>query len=44
MNKRVGDIEEFEFEALTSENDMHLTITVSGWLTKSSPGKVQLRY
>lgn len=34
MNKRVGEVEEFEFEALTEGKDLHVSICVSGWLTK----------
>ncbi|XP_022100634.1 transmembrane and coiled-coil domain-containing protein 4-like isoform X2 [Acanthaster planci] len=36
MKRRVGAIEEFEFEAVSSEKDLHVTIAVSGWLTKDT--------
>ena len=39
MKKRFGELEEFEFEPLTSEPDMHVTIAVSGWVTNRKPGK-----
>lgn len=38
MNKRVGDLEEFEFEALTEGRQLHVTVAVSGWLTEENPG------
>ncbi|XP_072174607.1 transmembrane and coiled-coil domain-containing protein 4-like [Diadema setosum] len=34
MNKRVGAVEEFEFMPLNEGKDLHVTIAVSGWLTK----------
>ncbi|KAK8752663.1 hypothetical protein OTU49_006707, partial [Cherax quadricarinatus] len=34
MKKRVGDIEEFAFDYLTYGNHLHITIAISGWLTK----------
>ena len=34
MKKRVGDVEEFEFEDLTMGNSLHITIAISGWLSK----------
>ncbi|XP_038061308.1 transmembrane and coiled-coil domain-containing protein 4-like isoform X1 [Patiria miniata] len=36
MKKRVGAIEEFEFECISEEKDLHVTIAVSGWLTKDT--------
>ncbi len=38
MKKRVGDVEEFAFEPLTDEPDVHVTIAVTGWLTEDEPG------
>ncbi|KAF2367863.1 Protein of unknown function DUF726 [Trinorchestia longiramus] len=37
MKKRVGDVEEFEFEDLTVGNSLHITIAISGWLSKDVP-------
>ncbi|XP_054769034.2 transmembrane and coiled-coil domain-containing protein 4-like [Lytechinus pictus] len=34
MKKRVGEVEEFEFTALTEGRDLHVTVAVSGWLQK----------
>lgn len=34
VNKNISSVEEFEFEALTEDKDLHVTICVSGWLTK----------
>ncbi|XP_071841344.1 transmembrane and coiled-coil domain-containing protein 4-like isoform X2 [Apostichopus japonicus] len=34
MKKRVGEVEEFEFESLTEGRDLHVTLCISGWLTK----------
>ena len=38
MKKRVGDVEEFGFEPLTDDPDVHVTIAVTGWLTEDEPG------
>jgi len=38
MQKRVGGLEEFEFEPLTSGHSLHVTIAISGWLTNKHPG------
>ena len=40
MKKRVGDVEEFGFEVLTDEPDVHVTIAVTGWLTEDEPGDI----
>ena len=40
MNKRVGDIEEFEFETLCEEGDLNVTIAISGWITENEPGEL----
>ncbi|XP_018016675.1 transmembrane and coiled-coil domain-containing protein 4 [Hyalella azteca] len=37
MKKRVGEVEEFEFEELTVGTSLHVTIAVSGWLSKDMP-------
>ncbi|KAG7173019.1 Transmembrane and coiled-coil domain-containing protein 4-like, partial [Homarus americanus] len=34
MQKRIGDIEEFAFDYLTDGSHLHITIAISGWLTK----------
>ena len=39
MKKRVGDVEEFGFEPLKDEPDVHVAIAVTGWLTEDEPGK-----
>ncbi|XP_071805332.1 transmembrane and coiled-coil domain-containing protein 4-like isoform X2 [Asterias amurensis] len=36
MRKRVGEIQEFEFDSLSDEKDLHVTIAISGWLTKDT--------
>lgn len=36
MKKRVGDIEEFAFDQLTSGKELHITIAVSGWISDKS--------
>lgn len=35
MNKRVGNIEEFEFDTLTEGHELHITIAVTGWITEN---------
>ena len=40
MKKRVGGIEEFEFEPLSEGRQLHITIALSGWLTDKVPGKL----
>ena len=42
MKKRVGEIEEFEFDAISDEKDLHIAITISGWLTKDTLSKTDL--
>ncbi|RXG55254.1 Transmembrane and coiled-coil domain-containing protein 4 [Armadillidium vulgare] len=37
MKKRVGEIEEFDFEFLTKGNSLHITIAISGWLREEHP-------
>ena len=37
MKKRVGEVEEFAFDSLTDGSSLHITITVSGWLTTEDP-------
>lgn len=39
MNKRVGSLKEFEFEPLSSECSLHVTIAISGWLSDAQPGE-----
>ena len=39
MQKRVGDLDEFDFEPLTEGRQLHITIAVSGWLTEESYGE-----
>lgn len=34
MQKRIGEVEEFAFDYLTDGNHLHITIAISGWLTK----------
>ena len=34
MKKRVGELEEFEFETIQEGRDLQITLTISGWLTK----------
>jgi len=36
MNKRVGNIEEFDFEQITTDRALHLTIAISGWITENA--------
>jgi len=38
MKKRVGKVEEFEFEPISESRQLHITIGVSGWLTEQMPG------
>ncbi|OQR80254.1 transmembrane and coiled-coil domain-containing protein 4-like [Tropilaelaps mercedesae] len=37
MKKRVGEIEEFAFDELSSGHELHVTIGVAGWLTDDKP-------
>ncbi|XP_022665617.1 transmembrane and coiled-coil domain-containing protein 4-like isoform X2 [Varroa destructor] len=37
MKKRVGEIEEFAFDELSTGHELHVTIGVSGWLTDDKP-------
>ena len=39
MKRRVGAIEEFEFDAVSEEKDLHVVIAVSGWLTRDTLGE-----
>ena len=39
MKKRIGELEEFEFETLTEGKDLQVVLTVSGWLTKEKLSK-----
>lgn len=39
MQKRIGDIEEFAFESLSEGSHLHITIAISGWLTKEDPAE-----
>jgi hypothetical protein len=42
MKKRVGAVEEFTFEPLlVLGKQLHLTVAVTGWLSKEMPGKLQ---
>ncbi|XP_015784541.1 transmembrane and coiled-coil domain-containing protein 4 isoform X1 [Tetranychus urticae] len=41
MKKRVGDIEEFAFDTLTSGRELHITIAVSGWISEEGPKAFQ---
>lgn len=34
MQKRIGEVEEFAFDYLTDGSHLHITIAISGWLTK----------
>ena len=34
MKKRVGGVEQFEFDVLTEGSQMTLTIAISGWVSK----------
>ena len=38
MQKRVGNVEEFEFEPISEGRQLHITIGISGWLTEQMPG------
>ena len=38
MNKRVGAIEEFEFNIISNGEDLQVTIAITGWLTKVDDG------
>ena len=42
MNKRVGEIEEFEFEPLSEGCQLNLTIAIVGWLTDDNKGLLSL--
>jgi len=39
MKKRVGGIEEFEFDVLTEGSQMTITIAVGGWVKKDMDGR-----
>lgn len=39
MKKRVGAVEEFEFEPLVVVGkQLHVTVAITGWLSKEMPG------
>ena len=38
MKKRVGEVEEFEFEPLSDGSQLHMTIAIAGWLTDQNKG------
>lgn len=38
MKKRIGELEEFEFEPLTQGRSLHVTVAVSGWLNDKHTG------
>ena len=42
MKKRVGGIEEFEFELLSEGRQLAVTIALSGWITEECPGKFSI--
>lgn len=39
MKKRIGELEEFEFEPLTQGRSLHVTVAVSGWLNDKHTGR-----
>ncbi|EDO44956.1 predicted protein, partial [Nematostella vectensis] len=39
MKRRLGEIEQFEFEKLTDGDHLHLTIAISGWLEEPDQEK-----
>lgn len=42
MHKRIGGIEQFEFDVLSSGSQMTVTIAISGWVGKGGhDGKLQ---
>lgn len=41
MNKRVGNIEEFDFEQITTGRSLHLTIAISGWISENTEDAFQ---
>ena len=38
MKRRLGSLEEFEFEPLTEGNHLDITIAITGWLSEESRG------
>ena len=38
LSRRIGEIEEFQFEPLSEGNQLHLTVAVSGWLCEETEG------
>lgn len=38
MSRRIGEIEEFEFEPLGQSEQLHLAVAVSGWLPDDAEG------
>lgn len=42
MQKRIGEVEEFAFDYLTDGSHLHITIAISGWLTKEGIAEFSL--
>lgn len=42
MKKRIGELEEFEFEPLTEGRSLHVTVAVSGWLNEKHTGQLRI--
>ncbi|KAK3854970.1 hypothetical protein Pcinc_038594 [Petrolisthes cinctipes] len=42
MQKRIGEVEEFAFDYLTEGSHLHITIAISGWLTKEGTEEFSL--
>ena len=40
MNRRVGGIDEFEFQQITASNQLAITIAVSGWLSDDNKSEL----
>ena len=40
MKKRVGAVEQFEFQALSESNQLHIAIVVSGWVLDEYTGRL----
>ena len=38
LSRRIGEIEEFEFESLGNGEHLHLALAVSGWLPDDGQG------
>ena len=39
MNKRIGALEEFTFQEISQEEDLQVTIAITGWLTNDDNGE-----